>query len=116
MCLGQVLDVNVISNTCAVRRWIVIPEDIYVGPLTKGCFKNQGDQVCLRIMIFAQLSVRVCTGCIEIPETNRFQPVRPSEIMKYLFNHEFGSSIRIYRFFRVIFCYRGFDRLPVNRA
>ena len=45
MGLSQVFDVNVISNTCAVRRWIVIPEDIYKGPLTKGGFENQGNKV-----------------------------------------------------------------------
>ena len=105
---------DVISNTCAVWRWIVIPEDIHERPLTKGSLQNQWDNVCFRIVIFAQLAIRICPGCIKIPQTNRFQLVGSPEVIQYLFNHDLGSAVRTDRFLRVVFGHRDFHRLSIT--
>src|SRR5690606_37067736 len=57
MRIRQIADVNIVADACAVQRIIIITEYGYMRALAKRRFQNNRNQMRLRIVILADLSV-----------------------------------------------------------
>ena len=66
VCVGKIRHMNVIPDAGAVRSRVVSTVNRHRRVLPKRGAKNQRNQVCLRIMVLADLSVRIRTGRVEV--------------------------------------------------
>src|SRR6202790_4713289 len=91
--MREVTHMDVIANARAVRGWIVIAENLNVGPLMGRRLKNNGNQVRLRIVLLA--TQRRCACGVEIAETHVAQAVGLLVPMADTFQSELRLPIRI---------------------
>src|SRR5439155_1222650 len=79
----------------ATRSRVVSPINRHRRALPKRGAKNQRSQVCLRIMVLADLSVRIRTRRVEVPQANGFDPVSRIEIFEHALHHPLARSVRV---------------------
>ncbi len=70
--------------------------------------------MCLWIMTFPDLPVRVCARSIEIPEYYKIESIGFMIILKYPFNGQLGHPIRIHRALLHFLCNRNPFRFPIS--
>ena len=80
MGIGQITDMDVIANAGAIRRVVVVAEDLQVGSMATHHVEHQRDQVGFRVVLFAEISVRISAGGVEVAEDHARQPIGGSEI------------------------------------
>ena len=76
----QITHMNIISNASTVRRIVVRPINDDVWAKSYGYCQGQWNQMGLGVVLFTDLTVRVCARSIEIAQTNRTHPIRYSEV------------------------------------
>src|SRR5487761_444171 len=76
MRLGQVGDMNVVANSCAVRRGVIGSVDFHRRPPPKRRSNHQGNQMRLRLMVLAEFALRVGAAGVEVAERHPTETVR----------------------------------------
>jgi len=72
MGVGEILDVDVIADRCAVARRIVGPVDVDRLSGAERDAQDIGDQVRLGVVILAEAAARA--GDVEVPQADRTEP------------------------------------------
>lgn len=112
--IGQIRDVNVVTNGGAVGRQILVSEysHFFLG-IGRGC-KNVRDEVSFGIMI---LGASLCgAGGVKIAQADRLQTISCVIDFEKTFQSELRPAIRIFRPLRKVFSDRRFLLLPVHSA
>ena len=68
MGISQVVDVNVVTNASAIRRWVIVTKDSDALSLPESGLQYDWNQVALRVVIFAQITVRAGAGGVKVPQ------------------------------------------------
>ena len=63
---GKVADMDVIPDAGSVRSGIVIAEYFDFLAFAGRNFENERNQMGFRVVVFADLALRVCSGSVEI--------------------------------------------------
>src|SRR5262245_47792433 len=94
--LGEVRDMDVVAQTGAVRRRVIVAEHLEFGA---ACRRRDGtrDEMDLWSMILADLSARIRARGVEVTEHNRAQAVRTLEMPKRALHGQLGLSIAVDR-------------------
>ena len=58
MCLGQILNMDVIANGCAIRGGVICSEDAYLGAIAPCRLDHEGNEVGLRVVRPSDLCLR----------------------------------------------------------
>ena len=95
MCIGQFHHRNIISHCRAIGGCIVIPKYSYLLALPQSHLQNNGDQMRLGIVIFADQPRRIGTCGIKIAENNISPPCLLLGIEQHAFIHHFRNAIDI---------------------
>jgi len=66
MGIGEIGDVDVVTDTGAIWGVVVVTEDSDGGSFANGGIEHQGHQVCLGIVVFAGVALQVGTCCVEV--------------------------------------------------
>ena len=93
VCARKIAHMNVIADTGAVRRRIVIAEDFHVRPLLGSRLQDVGNQMCFRIVLFAAAFRRA--GGVEIAETHVAQTVGLLVPVAGALKGELGFAVRV---------------------
>ena len=114
--IGQITDMDVVADAGAIRRRIVIPEDLQIGTLAAHHIEHQRDQMGFRLMVLAQITGRISTGRIEIAEDHARQAIGATEIVQQLLHHPLAAPIGIDRLLRMLLGDRHLLRHAVGGA
>ena len=97
MSFYQVHDMDVVTLTSAVHRFIVIPKHIKVCPLSSGYLRYKRHQVVgYSIGQFANQPTFMGSYRIEVPEQSNVPTgIACSQILKNFFYLQLGSAVRI---------------------
>ena len=82
----QVRNVNIIAYTATIRCWVIVAKNLYSGPLTQCGPDHSGNQVSFRVMVFADLAVRIGTGGIKVSKRNGLHDSGPTFLIEKIFN------------------------------
>src|SRR6266853_5848658 len=93
MGMGQITYMDVVANARPIIGRIVVSENLHLRSLTGRCLKNNWNQVCLRIMLFATQLRRPCG--VEIAEAHESQAVGLLVPMAGPLKSKFRLAIRI---------------------
>src|SRR6266568_460912 len=76
MCFGQICDVDVVSDSCAIGCGIVRAINFQIGSFSNSSLNRERDEMCLRLMGLPDFTFWVSTCRIEIAQGQPAQPVR----------------------------------------
>src|SRR2546425_4299005 len=76
MCFGQVCDVDVVSDSCAIGCGIVRAINFQIGSFSKSSLNRERDEMRLRLVGLPDFTFWVSACRIEIPQGKPAQPVR----------------------------------------
>jgi hypothetical protein len=71
VCLSEIIDVNVVSNACAVGGRVVGSEDLQFRSRAGCSSKRKRYEVSLRFVEFADVSALVRSGRVEIAQARK---------------------------------------------
>ena len=94
--VGQVRHVDVVADTGAVRRRVVLAEDREWPSAAHGR-KRQGYQVLLRIVILAEQPVRVGAGRVEVPQDHPAHARRALDVRERPLDRELRLAVGVDR-------------------
>src|SRR5262249_16684899 len=114
--VGQVADVDVVTDTGAVWRSIVATEDLDRWSPSHGGKQNERDQMCFGLVQFAQLPVWIGSRRIEITKCDVPDPVSNLRISQHLLHHQLSIAIWIDRLLRISLRQRHTRRNAVGRT
>ena len=106
MRIRQIERMNVIANVRAIRRVIVVAENLKLFALSLSNLQNNRKQVRFRMVIFADRAVRLGTGNVEVAQSNEFDTVCLIRPTHDFFHHQLAFAVWIDRILRIVF----FDR------
>ena len=95
MGLGEIVDMNVITDAGAVGRGIVFAKKLEWAAFSGDGFQSGGNEMSFRIVQFADRATLVGAGGIEIAQADRAQAVSASVRFKRVFEKQFRHSVRI---------------------
>src|SRR5580698_10771100 len=101
MRFGYVEYVNIISQAGSIGRRIVISVNLEERALSCGSLQQQGDDMRLGVVIFADSGS--CTTRVKITEGNHRPAVRDGVPVERTLERELGFAVRVNRIFRMIF-------------
>ena len=113
--IGEIGDVHVIALARAVRRRVVVAEDLQAAA-AGGRLDGPWDEVDLRRMILADLTLGVGAGRVEIPQRDVADVVRAAEMRQRVFDRQLRLAVAVDRLLRMRLDNRRLDRLAVCRA
>src|SRR5690606_18702088 len=93
--VAEIVDVDIVANAGAVRRWIVIAEDGDPLPLAQGYLQYDWNQVRLGRMVLADITLRAGPGGVEVPQGGKAEPIGMGIVVEHVFHHQLGKAIRI---------------------
>src|ERR1043166_48145 len=82
VCSGKIADVNVVANAGSIRGGIISSKNCYVLADSQGNLQCDGNQMRLRLMIFALISGSACG--IEVAQAAVAQAVNALQPLKHL--------------------------------
>jgi hypothetical protein len=97
MCFHKVHDVQIIPDAGSVRGVIVVAEDGDGGTSPHGRIENQGNEVCLRVVGFADASVQGGPASVEIAQRTPAKIVGDRRPVKKAFHRQFRLTVGIRR-------------------
>ena len=98
--IGQVVHMNVVANTGAIRRRVVGAVDPQRWSVRGGGGERQWNQMSFRIVELANFAAFVGPGGVEITETHRAQSVSAAVSLQRVFKKKFRCAVGIHRFAR----------------
>lgn len=93
--VGEVGDVDVISQAGAIRRRVIVAEDLKLGAICCRRSKSEWDQVRFGVVEFADLSAVVGSGGIEVAQAGRPQAVSSVVGFERVFKKQFGGTVGV---------------------
>ena len=111
----QVADVDVVAQTGAVWRWIVVAEH-QQSSAPRGRLDRARNEVNFRRVVFANLAVRVCSRGIEIAKRDRVQAERVVEMRQRTLDGQLRLAVAVDRNLRVRLADRRLDGFAVRGA
>src|ERR1700730_9443749 len=97
MCVGKILDVNVIADAGTVCSRIIDAVDLDVRSLSEGRLQHQWDEVCFGLVTLADLAIGIGSGGIEIPERNRADAISLSVPTQRPLDCELSLAVGVHR-------------------
>ena len=76
---------NVVADTGAIGGGVIGAEDLDVRPLSEDGLEDERDEVSFRIVVLADLVVRVSARGIEVAQRNPFQSMRRAVLLAFRF-------------------------------
>ena len=75
MRVGQIVDVDVVADACAVGSRVVVAEHLHGRPLAERCLHHQRDEVQRLAPVLADATVGAGAGGVEVAQADGTQPV-----------------------------------------
>src|SRR5882762_7928397 len=97
MGVRQVIYMDIVADASAIRSWIIRSKNFHGLALAAYGFKGNWDQVGLRGVQFADGSIFVGSGSVEVTETYVAESVGTSVGLKRIFKCQFCGPIGIDR-------------------
>lgn len=91
---GQIGDVDVIADAGAVSCRIIVPKNGHMIALTVRDLKHDGDEVCLRVVGFADLAGHMRAAGVEIAQRNEMNPVRDGCPVEHPLHRQLRVAVR----------------------
>ena len=114
MRLRQIRHMDVIADTSAIRRIVIVPEKRH--RLTRPDRpEQQRDQMRFRLVVLARTPFDIGSRRVEIPQANAPHAMNLVEPVQQLLHHHLRFAIRVHRRIRLGFHNRHPRRHPVNR-
>ena len=95
MRLAQIGHMDVVADTGTVRGVVVGTEHGDVRPKAGGGLQHQRNQMGLRLVALAQLTVGIGAGGVEVAQAHRFQSVSHAVIRQHLLDHPLAASVGV---------------------
>src|SRR4051794_27005675 len=111
---SEIVDVNVVPDTRAIRRLIIISKDGDRIPLAKRDLQDERYQMGFRCMVFTDFTAWIRARGIEVSQSCEANVISVTIIAKNLFDNQFRPAIRIDRYAIVSFMDRNLRRCPIN--
>ena len=96
MRLSQIIDMNVVANASAVRRWIIGAEDLQLRALSCRGSQRQRNQMGFGIVRFTDFAALIRPCGVEIAQTGKAQSVRIvvtlQSVLKKSFDTPYGFT------------------------
>src|SRR5690242_1245139 len=115
MRIGEVHDMDEVTQTGSVTGVPVGPEYLYLGAPTQGGIDQKRKNVLLRRVILAQASVRIGSRGIKIPQADALEAKRGVVVPQNPLEHQLRFAVRVRGFLRMIFGNRNHLWLAVGR-
>src|SRR5262245_10873278 len=112
----KVRDVNVITKTRAIRRWIIGSENGHVRTTLGGSLEHYGNQVRFRTVVLSKVAIGIRACGIEITQRQIFQPMSLMKPSHGALEGELGLAVRTDRILRMIFAEGETLRQTVSRT
>src|SRR4051794_19004055 len=116
MGMREVGDVDVVTDRGTIARVEIRAVDREGAVLPERRLDREWNDMRLRLMPLADLALGVTPGCVEISEHDSAQTMRLREVFDYPLDHEFGPSVRIDRYLRMLLVDRRSHGNSVRRA
>ena len=91
--IREIRHVHVVSNARAIGGGIVLAKQLERRPALRGV-QGAGDEMDLRIVVLAELPVRIRARRIEVPKADRPDAVSTFEMRERLFHGQFCLTVR----------------------
>ena len=94
---SQIYDMDVVSDSCTIRGWIVITEHRKLVKLADQHLGDIGRQIIRdAIGIFTNLTAKMSTHRVEIAQQGNIElRVGPIDVAQDLLGHQFGAPVRV---------------------
>src|SRR6185503_1923131 len=102
MGLGQIEDVDVVPDACAVRRIVVGSENADRVPRAFCDLKDDGDQVGFRLVTLSDSALWISARGVEVAECCELDSVRTVVCLKHFFAKELAFAVGIDWVLRVL--------------
>src|SRR6266568_4578435 len=116
MCFGQVCDVDVVSDRCAIGCGIVRAINFQIGSFSKSSLNRERDEMRLRLMGLADFTLWVSACRIEIPQGKPAQPVRFAIPVQNALDYALRFSVGVDGILKVVLWNGGAVGNPVSCA
>ncbi len=116
MGVGQVFDVNVVTDTGTIRGVVVGAKNLDAFDFSRHGHHHARNEVGLRIVIFADFPVGRTTTGIKVAQASAAQSPRTVAILENPLHHQFAAAIGIDGVLLVRFCDWQFVRHSVSGA
>ena len=93
MGVGDIHDVDEISNACSIARRIIRSEDLDVVAYAQRDIKDQRHQMRFGLVPFTHAPLGVRPYGVEIAEGNIFEPISDAVVLQDLLNVELAARI-----------------------
>ena len=64
----QITDMDIVTNTCAIRCSMIVAENLNMPAPAGGCLQNQRNEMGFGLMPLTQSAIRICARRIEIAQ------------------------------------------------
>src|SRR5262249_6871178 len=92
---GEIVDMNIVTHGCAIRRRIVCSKHRDIGSPTRSRIKDKRNEVGLRIVILADLGCGIGAGGVAVTQPSRFYSIGAAKVVHHALANEFAEAIGI---------------------
>src|SRR4051794_38635940 len=93
MCGCEVRHMDVVANACAVRSWVVGPENVDFGALSDSSLACNLDKVCGPRRGLTSARLRISAGYVEVAQHDIVEAVCKSSIPEHNFRHQLRTPV-----------------------
>src|SRR5258706_16066526 len=95
MCIGKIENVDEVAHAGSITRVIVRAQNFKMRPAAQSGLDCNGYGVGFRRMPFANSSFGVCSGSIKIAQNKGPKALIEVQVLQYLLDNKFASTVRI---------------------
>ena len=101
MSIREVAYMHIVTYACAVRRRIIITEDLDRGPATHGRKQGKWNEMRLRLMRLAELTVRIGASSVEVAKRHMRDAMSGLGLLEHALDDELRIAIWVHGTLRV---------------
>ena len=116
MNVGEITDMDIVSNSCAVRSGIVVSKDLDGWFPAEYRIKRKWKQMRLNFPRLADFTLGVSASCVEVPQARITKTIGHLVVVQDALRHQFRGAVRINRLRDRVLSDRNCPWLPVHRA